>query len=144
MSKIWTIQPLKILLSLLLNAVIVVTFLLDHHLWVHDNSVELHMLINQEVRFSTHLKLKTNTNPPTTTMDDHIGNNNSFDFFATAQDGLVAESEEDNYHDDNNEVDEEEGEDDNNDEKEEEGDTVARELPSSPVRPFGIQGIKHN
>ena len=143
----WTLQPLQASLNLLLIAVIVVTFLLDRHLWVHDNNVELHMLTNQEVTFSTHLKLKINTNIPATTMDDHLGNNNSFNSFATAQDGFVSESEEDDYHDDNNnEVDEEEGKDNNDDEvneDEEEEDTVAEELPFSPVRSFSIQGIKH-
>ena len=72
-------------------------------------------------------------------MDDHLRNNNSFDSFATAQDGLISESEEDDYHDnDDNEVDEEEGKEDKL------GNTVAKELPFSPVRSFGIQGIKHN
>ena len=67
-------------------------------------------------------------------MDNYLGNNNSFNSFATAwQDGLVSESEEDDYHDDNEFDEEEEGDD-------ELGDTVAKELPS----PVWLYAIKHN
>ena len=128
----WTLQPLQASLSLLLIAVILVSFLLARHLWVRNNNVELHRLTNQEIIFSTYLKLEINTNLPATMMDDHIGNNNSFDSFATARDGLVFESEEDNYHD-KDEFDEEEGKED------ELGDIVTKELPSSPIQSYGIK-----
>ena len=142
----WTLQPLQASLNLLLIAVIVVTFLLDRHLWVHNNNVELHMITNQEGTFSIHLKLKINTNIPATMMDDHLGNNIWFNSFATAQDGFISESEEDDYHDDNDDEVNKEGGKDNDEvnEEVEEGDTVAEALPSSPVRLFGIQGIKYN
>ena len=125
----WTLQQLQTSLSLLLMAVTLVTFLSDCCIWVHDDNVELHMLTNPEVTFSTYLKIKINTNLPATTMDDPFWTHNLFDSFATArQNGLVSESEKDDYHDNHESDEEEEG-------KLE--DTVAEELPS-PVRPYAI------
>ena len=136
-----TLQPLQTSLTLSLIVVIFVTFLSDRHIWVHNNNVELlnnnvelYVLTNPEVTFSTYLlQINTNTNlPATITMMNLDNDTASFnESFPTAQD-LVSESEDDYYSNDesNNERNE-----DKNEDEDKLDNTVPEEL-SSPIRPF--------
>ena len=142
----WTLQPLQTSLSVSLMAVILITFLSDRHIWVHDNNVELHILTNSEVTFSTYLLQITTTKipPATTTMNLETDSESIDESFATALDGdLVSESDEDGYSDNDKEgddADDADDNDDNDDDDEVEGvvdDTVAEEL-TSPLQPFVI------
>lgn len=124
----------------MLIVIILVTFPLDHHVWVHDNNIELHannvelyILTNPAVTFSTYLKINTNTNTnlPATTTTINLDANILFgDSFITAWDGLVSESEANDYS--NDEYNEEE------EDEEEPEDSVPKELPL-PVQRFSIK-----
>ena len=150
----WTLQPLQTSLSVSLMAVILITFLSDRHIWVHDNNVELHILTNSEVTFSTYLLQITTTKipPATTTMNLETDSESIDESFATALDGdLVSESNNDEYSGDERNKDNEEGDDDDDDDDDDYDDdevegevdnTVPEEL-SSPVRPF-VMPKKHS
>ena len=92
-----TLQPLETSstsLTLSLIAVILVTFLSDRHIWVHDNN-NSDLLTNSEVTFSTY-QLNTNKILPATTAKMNLENAASYDeSFATALGDLVPESEDD-------------------------------------------------
>ena len=92
-----TLQPLETSptsLTLSLIAVILVTFLSDRHIWVHDNN-NFDLLTNSEVTFSTY-QLNTNKILPATTAKMNLENAASYDeSFATALGDLVPDSEDD-------------------------------------------------
>ena len=92
-----TLQPLETSptsLTLSLIAVILVTFLSDRHIWVHDNN-NFDLLTNSEVTFSTY-QLNTNKFLPATTAKMNLENAASYDeSFATALGDVVPDSEDD-------------------------------------------------
>ena len=114
-------------------AITLITFLSDRHIWGHDNNVELHILINSEVTFSTYLlQITTNKILPTTTTINLDNDSESFDeFFATARD-LLSESEDDGYsNDERNKEEDDDDDDDENEDDDELDDTVSEELSLS-------------